>query len=103
MLQVVVRKLDGIPVLGERIDIEISNWGSASYQKYNKTYHSDVNGLVKFTLPVAAGDLSSFTIYVSSRGFQWHHYGTTLLQNAFHQLFYLSGTSKASWGSKQWQ
>ncbi|XP_067934593.1 ovostatin-like [Watersipora subatra] len=58
--KVITKMLDGKPAPGEPVDIVINNWGSRG--KYSKSYVADANGEVKFSIPPAAQDLSSYSI-----------------------------------------
>ena len=62
LLQLVAKRLDGAPALNEPINIIINNWGQGG--KYSKSYVTDVNGEVKFSIPPAAQDLVDYNIQV---------------------------------------
>ena len=60
--------MDGVAAPNEPIDIIINNWGQGG--KYSKSYVTDVNGEVKFSIPPAAQDLPNYRIQVSQNSSQ---------------------------------
>lgn len=57
----IVERLDGKPAISESIDIIIENWGNV---RYTKSYTSDANGYVKFSIPPVGQGLSAYSIQV---------------------------------------
>ena len=62
LLHLVAKWLDGAPATNKSIDIVINNRGRGG--KYSKSYVTDVNGEVKFSIPPAAQDLVDINIQV---------------------------------------